>query len=293
MTTLYVDEFNTGTGVVHLNDTTNAIVIGGTTTANADIILNADGSVVINEQGSAVDVRVEGDTDINLLFVDGSADAVGIGVAAPAGKLEVNNTVAAQTTLVVDQDGATGIGIDIQMAGTGDAVQITGTTGLALDITKTASGQWFSMNDGTDTFGVYNSAGSPEGSITANTGSLCIDTTNGEAYVKQDDGDNTNWVKLTYKRYDTEKAANFTALNGYIAPVNCSGGAITVSPPADAVGNTFSIIDSRASAQTNNITIDFSGSLFYASAGSDIINENGAYITYEYVDATIGWVRSK
>ena len=48
-----------------------------------------DGSVIINESGASVDFRVEGDTDANALVVDASGDRVGIGVAAPASKLEI------------------------------------------------------------------------------------------------------------------------------------------------------------------------------------------------------------
>jgi len=58
---------------------------------------------------------------------------------------------------------------------------------------RSSAGQWDSYNDGTDTFGFYNSAGSPEGSITANTGSLAVDTTNGDLYIKTTDSTNTGW----------------------------------------------------------------------------------------------------
>tara|TARA_B100001778_G_scaffold334912_2_gene348981 strand:- start:603 stop:4337 length:3735 start_codon:yes stop_codon:yes gene_type:complete len=41
------------------------------------------GGSVFNEAGASVDFRVEGDTNENLLFVDGSADKVGIGINDP------------------------------------------------------------------------------------------------------------------------------------------------------------------------------------------------------------------
>jgi len=46
-------------------------------------------TLVLNEAGASVDFRVEGDTNENLLVVDGSADKVGIGVAAPDHTLQV------------------------------------------------------------------------------------------------------------------------------------------------------------------------------------------------------------
>ena len=47
------------------------------------------GQVVFNEQGLDRDLRVEGDTDANLLFVDAGTDKVGVGVSAPSEKLTV------------------------------------------------------------------------------------------------------------------------------------------------------------------------------------------------------------
>ncbi len=49
------------------------------------------GEVVINDGGSSVDFRIEGDTDANLLVTDGSADKVGIGTNSPDTKLEVSS----------------------------------------------------------------------------------------------------------------------------------------------------------------------------------------------------------
>ena len=46
--------------------------------------------VVINEDGASRDFRVEGDTDTNLLFVDGSTDRVGIGTASPSSRLHIS-----------------------------------------------------------------------------------------------------------------------------------------------------------------------------------------------------------
>lgn len=47
------------------------------------------GSTVVNEGGGSVDFRVEGDTSVYLLNVDGSEDRIGIGAASPMNKLDV------------------------------------------------------------------------------------------------------------------------------------------------------------------------------------------------------------
>ena len=49
------------------------------------------GEVVINDGGSSVDFRIEGDTDANLLVTDGSADRVGVGTNTPSSKFEVTS----------------------------------------------------------------------------------------------------------------------------------------------------------------------------------------------------------
>jgi hypothetical protein len=89
----------TGTASININGT-----VGATTpAAGAFTTLNTSGAVVFNEAGANVDFRVEGDTDANLLFVDASADNVGVGTATPGFKLEVNGSFAATTkSFIID-----------------------------------------------------------------------------------------------------------------------------------------------------------------------------------------------
>ena len=56
------------------------------------------GGVTINDAGADVDLRAEGDTDQNLLFLDASTDRVGIGTATPGAKLEVAGSVIVNET---------------------------------------------------------------------------------------------------------------------------------------------------------------------------------------------------
>ena len=58
--------------------TFSAGVSGTTGTFTSDVSIDG-GSFVFNESGAAKDFRVEGDTKTHMLFVDGSADVVGIG----------------------------------------------------------------------------------------------------------------------------------------------------------------------------------------------------------------------
>lgn len=76
-----------------------AVSVLPTQTGNSGKFLVTDGTnaswdSVVNEAGlSTVDFRVEGDTDVNLLFTDASADNVGIGTNAPGAKLDVRGSV--------------------------------------------------------------------------------------------------------------------------------------------------------------------------------------------------------
>ena len=70
-----------------------------TTTTLACTTLNTSGAVVFNDAGANVDFRVEGDTDANLLVVDASADAVGIGTASPVAPLAVSGGTSNATNL--------------------------------------------------------------------------------------------------------------------------------------------------------------------------------------------------
>ena len=71
--------------------TTNGedVVLGGTSTATADIWLQATGAAIFNEQGADADFRVEGVGQVNALFVQGSDGFIGIGNNNPQQRLHV------------------------------------------------------------------------------------------------------------------------------------------------------------------------------------------------------------
>jgi hypothetical protein len=109
-----------------------ANIINGTDTGSGGLITTGDSSdelqiqtaevarvtltntaVVVNESGADVDFRVEGDTEPNLLFVDASAEAIGIGT----------NSVTGFGTAyrVVEIVGPSGNGAAVRLRGGGDA----------------------------------------------------------------------------------------------------------------------------------------------------------------------------
>lgn len=66
----------------------------------------------------------------------------------------------------------------------------------SIELTKAAPGQFIRLADGTNIGGVFTSDGSPEGSVTANPGSPCLDLTNGVWYFKVTGTGNTGWLSL-------------------------------------------------------------------------------------------------
>ena len=110
---------DTGTVLHPSEETVDNVVVGGTTTANSDIVLGVDGAAVFNEQGAAVDFRVEGDTDTHCLFVDGSADKAGVG-GVPTSKFQItDNTGSATGKYHFDANVSSGYAMSFGLDGTG------------------------------------------------------------------------------------------------------------------------------------------------------------------------------
>jgi hypothetical protein len=79
--------FITNDTTVGMFDTSGNFGIG---TEAPGAVLDVRGAAIFNEAGAAVDFRIEGDTEANLFFVDGSTDRIGIGTATPAVELDVD-----------------------------------------------------------------------------------------------------------------------------------------------------------------------------------------------------------
>jgi hypothetical protein len=75
-----------------------------------DVLQHMDGTagtLVVNEAGADVDFRVESDTNINALFVDGATGNVGLGTGVPNAPLTVNNQADNSTVAVLHAGGGT------------------------------------------------------------------------------------------------------------------------------------------------------------------------------------------
>lgn len=115
-----------------------------------------------------------------------------------------------------------------------------------------------------------------------------------------DDTERLNWEMVS--ALDTvpvaEVSATTTAAIGELLPVDSSGGAVTINPPATPEpGDRFSVVDSRFSSSINNITLDFvtagqnvHGLVNPAASANMVMNTPGALITCTYVDDVVGWI---
>lgn len=128
---------------------------------------------------------------------------------------------------------------------------ISSGTNTPTALLRSSAGQWSSIGDGTDIFGFYNRAGTPEGNIAADIGSYCVDTANGEFYIKTTDTVNTGWKNLTNIDVSSE---------GLLLAMNFNSNAID--------GTT--VLDSSGENNHGNVT----GAIWSATSG---FNGGGAY----------------
>ena len=109
--------------IIHSGDTNTAIRFPSADTvtvetAGTEKIRATSTAVVVNETGGNFDFRVEGDTDANLLFVDASADKVGIGKNDPATALDVTGAIRTSTGILFGTDTAAANTLDDYEEGT-------------------------------------------------------------------------------------------------------------------------------------------------------------------------------
>lgn len=106
-------EGDTDANLVYIDGTNDRFGIGTSSPQVKGHVAGAfrtDGATVLNENGSAVDTRIESDNDSNMIMVDGTNDRVGIGTAPASGPFIVESpgaqTIAAGNTVSADACGS-------------------------------------------------------------------------------------------------------------------------------------------------------------------------------------------
>ena len=144
------------------------------------------------------------------------------------------------------------------------------------EFTLSAAGQYTQVADGTNTLGHYISAGSPEGVHAADIGSMALDATNGDLYMKTTDTANTGWVKTTGGGFawSTITAATqaLEVQNGYVG--NRATAITYTLPNTAAVGSTIKILNIGAGlpviAQNAGESINFTASTTTVGVGGTL-----------------------
>ena len=113
----------------------------------------------------------------------------------------------------------------------------------------------------------------------------------GAVMLCRSDGSDTVGAILQ-KGYATITDSNtpYTAVAGAQIFANTSSNPITVTLPATpSVGDEVTIIDTRGSWASNNLTVGRNGQPINTSASDLTLSNNGQSITLVYIDATRGW----
>ena len=236
------------------NETGSGAAVFGTSptftgTVNA-AALNTSGAVVFNDAGADVDFRVEGDTNANLLVVDASADAVGIGTDAP------------ETYLHVFKD-SSGASTD------GSAVAHFESSGST--VLQVSAG---TSNDCHIAFG--DSGNQNIGSIAyLNNGNhMVFRADNGEKMRLTSGGDLTLSSGAVNATVHTE-AAHATTSDIWTGGNTCllSGSVVTFTDVADApqAGAIRFVIANAAHVLTDNAALELDGNANYTCAANDVL----------------------
>jgi hypothetical protein len=228
---------------------TNLNTVGGTNTLtfNLDDPFSVAAATITTLGSTTGNITTVNSTTVNATTFDTNVAAAAVTLAG--------------TTLAADGTD-TNINLTLTPKGTG-----------FLTTTKAASGQWWQFIDGTDTFGYYNNAGTPEAAVTASIGSWCSDTTNGAIYVKNTgDATNTGWVEL-------------------------DSGTGDVVGPASATDNALARFDSTSGklVQDSTVIVTDAGEMtnasqpaFSANLGTQADNVTGSGTAYTLGDTDVG-----
>jgi len=88
-------------------------------------------NLVVNEIGAVFNVRIEGDTDANLLYTDATNDRIGVGTVSPSVKFEVNGAAKASSLSLTTALPTTSGGTALSSFTSGGVVYASSTSALA------------------------------------------------------------------------------------------------------------------------------------------------------------------
>jgi len=215
-------------------------------------------NLVVNEIGAVFNVRIEGDTDANLLYTDATNDRVGVGTISPSVKFEVNGAAKASSLSLTTALPTTSGGTALTSFTSGGVVYASSTSALATGSVLNFDGTKLGIGTVTTAAGILDVevAVGAEGVVYCimrnNNGtkvnSLVVNSVSTESYNTAvaalwvgraaanarsiNAGGTVNVSGLDYAEYMT-KAGNFTIAKGDVVGIDANGKLTNVF--ADAV----------------------------------------------------------
>ena len=248
---------------------------------------------VFNEDGDSVDTRFEGNTKQDLLFIDGSADKVGINFDSPALRLHVVNDEASSPVYattqcaVFEDDNRPGI----QMAGSANNIALIDFGDNAASNSggihyKHASDAFAFVAAGDEQVSISNGVLAPitDSDVDLGTTSLRFKDTFVDTITT------TEAINGALKRW-TVKTSAYTAVAGdRLLADTATTAAFTITlPSAPAVGDEIHILDSAANFDNANLTVARNGKKIQGATSDLTITTENTGIGLVFMSDTYGW----
>jgi len=248
---------------------------------------------VFNEDGDSVDTRFEGNTKQDLLFIDGSADKVGINFDSPALRLHVVNDQASSPVYattqcaVFEDDNRPGI----QMAGSANNIGLIDFGDNAASNSggihyKHASDSFAFVAAGDEQVSISNGVLAPitDSDVDLGTTSLRFKDTFVDTITT------TEAINGALKRW-TVKTSAYTAVAGdRLLADTATTAAFTITlPSSPAVGDEIHILDSAANFDSANLTVGRNGKKIQGLSADLTLTTENTGIGLVFMSDTYGW----
>ncbi len=248
---------------------------------------------VFNEDGDSVDTRFEGNTKQDLLFIDGSADKVGINFDSPALRLHVVNDQASSPVYattqcaVFEDDNRPGI----QMVGSANNIGLIDFGDNAASnsggiVYKHASDAFAFVAAGDEQVSISNGVLAPitDSDVDLGTTSLRFKDTFVDTITT------TEAINGALKRW-TVKTSAYTAVAGdRLLADTATTAAFTITlPSSPAVGDEIHILDSAANFDSANLTVARNGKKIQGLTADLTLTTENTGIGLVFMSDTYGW----
>jgi len=248
---------------------------------------------VFNEDGDSVDTRFEGNTKQDLLFIDGSADKVGINFDSPALRLHVVNDEASSPVYattqcaVFEDDNRPGI----QMVGSANNIGLIDFGDNAASNSggihyKHESDSFSFVAAGDEQVSISNGVLAPitDSDVDLGTTSLRFKDTFVDTITT------TEAINGALKRW-TVKTSAYTAVAGdRLLADTATTAAFTITlPSSPAVGDEIHILDSAANFDSANLTVARNGKKIQGLTADLTLTTENTGIGLVFMSDTYGW----